>query len=100
MNIISVQELKTLIDNNPDIQLIDVREPAEHAEFNFGGINYPLGRINSFDTEAIEHLMDKEIYLYCRSGNRSMQACMLLQQAGFQHVNNVEGGINAWKQLL
>lgn len=99
MKTISAQELKTLLENNSELLLIDVREADEFADFNIGGINYPLDRIGNFDIEDIEHLMDKELYLYCRSGNRSMQACMLLEQAGFQHLYNIEGGINAWQQL-
>lgn len=100
MKDISVTELKQLMDTNSNIALLDVREPDEHAEFNFGGLLFPLGRIISFQLEDIEDLKDQEVYVYCRSGKRSMQACMILEQAGFQHVNNVTGGALAWQEQI
>ncbi|MFA6150321.1 MAG: rhodanese-like domain-containing protein [Chitinophagaceae bacterium] len=100
MKDISVQELKTLMDNNDALNIIDVREPDEHAEFNIGGILLPLGKIMSFQLEDVEELKDQEVYVYCRSGKRSMQACMVLEQAGFEHVNNVNGGILAWQEQI
>lgn len=100
MKDISVQELKTLMDNNDALNIIDVREPDEHAEFNIGGILLPLGKIMSFQLEDVEELKDQEVYVYCRSGKRSMQACMVLEQAGFEHVNNINGGILAWQEQI
>lgn len=99
MNSISIQELKKLIDNQSDIELLDVREPDERAEFSIGGHFLPLGNIMSFQFDEIEQLKDKEIFVYCRSGNRSMQACMFLEQAGFKHLTNIEGGMLAWQAM-
>ncbi len=100
MKDISVQELKKLMDDDGTLNIIDVREPDEHAEFNIGGILLPLGKIMSFQLEDVEELKDQEVYVYCRSGKRSMQACMVLEQAGFEHVNNVNGGILAWQEQI
>jgi rhodanese-related sulfurtransferase len=99
MNSISTQELKQLIANQSNIELLDVREPDERAEFNIGGHFLPLGKIMAFQFDEIEDLKDKEIFVYCRSGKRSMQACMFLEQAGFMRVTNVEGGILAWQAM-
>ncbi|MES2479186.1 MAG: rhodanese-like domain-containing protein [Bacteroidota bacterium] len=99
MKNINVQELKTLIDSNAPINLLDVREPDERAEFNIGGIHLPLGKILGFQLEDIDDLKDQEIYVYCRSGNRSMQACMFLEQAGFSNVTNIDGGMMAWQAM-
>lgn len=98
MQDISVQELKALMDSNPSLHLVDVREPEEHAEFNFGGTLLPLGKIMSFQLEDIEDFKDEDIYVYCRSGKRSLQACMILEQAGFTSVHNVSGGAMAWME--
>lgn len=99
MKSISVQELKTLIESNPSLNLLDVREPDERIEFNIGGMHLPLGKILGFQLEDIDELKDQEIYVYCRSGKRSLQACMVLEQAGFTDVTNVDGGILAWQAM-
>lgn len=99
MNIISNTELKTRMDAGETPNLIDVREPHEHAEFNIGGILIPLGKILSMQTEDIDDLKDKEVICYCRSGNRSMQACLVLETAGFTNVKNLEGGMLAWQAM-
>jgi rhodanese-related sulfurtransferase len=78
------------------INLIDVRQPEEHAEFNIGGILLPLGNIMSMQIEAIEDLRDQEVICYCRSGQRSMQATMMLETMGFTNVKNLAGGMLGW----
>lgn len=99
MKSISVQELKLLLDSNPKLNLLDVREPDERIEFNIGGTHLPLGKIMSFQLEDIEDYKDEEWYVYCRSGKRSLQACMFLEQAGFSQITNIEGGTAAWQSL-
>jgi rhodanese-related sulfurtransferase len=79
------------------INLIDVRQPEEHAEFNIGGILLPLGNIMSMQIEEIEDLRDEEVICYCRSGQRSMQAAMMLETMGFTNVKNLAGGMMGWQ---
>lgn len=97
MKVITVQELKEKLDNKEDIVFLDVREPAEYAEANIDGATlFPLGKIATMQIEELEDLREKEIVIHCRSGARSMQACMLLEQLGFKQTTNVQGGIMAW----
>jgi rhodanese-related sulfurtransferase len=98
MNTIDVTTLKQRLDNSEKINLIDVREPAEYAEKNIGAILIPLGKIMSMQIEELEDLRNEEIIIHCRSGMRSMQACMMLEQMGFINTVNVEGGILAWTE--
>ncbi|MEY3059050.1 MAG: hypothetical protein RL000_402 [Bacteroidota bacterium] len=97
MKTIQVAELNQKLQNGEKIHLVDVRESFEHDEFNIGGILLPLGDIRIGDTEKIDHLKDEEVYLYCRSGNRSGQAALILETMGFTNVTNVVGGMLAWK---
>lgn len=99
MKSISVQELKQRLAENPELILLDVREPDERNAFNIGGYFIPLGKIMAFQTDEIDELKDKEIYVYCRSGKRSMQACMFLSQSGFENITNIDGGILAWQKM-
>ena len=98
MKLITVQELHNKIEAGDTLNLIDVREPHEHDEFNIGGLLLPLGDIRVGDTESIEKFKDQEIICYCRSGNRSGQAAMMLESMGFTNVINVTGGMLAWRE--
>lgn len=98
MQVISTSELKAKLDSNGHVHLIDVREPAEHSEFNIGGKLLPLGQIQSMMTDDIDDLKNEEVICYCRSGNRSMQACLMLETFGFKNVKNLTGGMLEWQE--
>ena len=100
MKIINVQELHDRIEMGESLNLVDVREPYEHENFNIGGILLPLGDIMIGETEYIEHLKNEEIICYCRSGNRSGQAAMVLESMGFTNIINVSGGMLAWQDFF
>ncbi|MBC9929984.1 rhodanese-like domain-containing protein [Chitinophaga qingshengii] len=97
MQNITKEELKQRIDNGEALNILDVREPHERAEFNIGGFHIPLGLVQSMQVDEIEHLKDEEVIVYCRSGNRSGQACMLLETMGFTNVKNLVGGMLNWQ---
>lgn len=98
MKTITAEELKARIDAGEQLNIVDVREPHEHAEFNIGGTLYPLGRILSMDVDELENLKDQEVIFYCRSGNRSGQACMFAETMGFTNVINLTGGMLQWRE--
>ena len=98
MKTISVEEIKAKIDAGEKINLVDVREPHEHEAFNIGGILLPLGKVQSLETDDIDHLKNETVYVYCRSGNRSGQACLMLEPYGFKDIINVSGGMLAWQE--
>lgn len=99
MKHITAQELKTRVENGETLNIIDVREPAEFAEFNIGGKLIPLGKIVGMQTEELDDLKDEELILHCKGGTRSMQACVVLEQLGFSNVVNLTGGVQAWQKL-
>lgn len=98
MQNISVEELKKRMDAGEKINLIDVREPHEYAEFNIGGQLIPLGKIQTMQVDEIEDLKEEEIIIHCRSGQRSMMACMFLDTLGFKNTKNLAGGVLAWQE--
>ena len=99
MELIRVAELKKRVDAGEKLNLVDVREPDENKIFNIGGILLPLGRILSMQTEEIDDLKNDEVICYCKSGNRSMQAGMMLETMGFMHVKNLVGGMTEWQNI-
>jgi rhodanese-related sulfurtransferase len=98
MQTITPEEVKARLDAGEKLNLLDVREPSENAEYNIGGELIPLGRIMHFETDALDNWKDQEVICYCRSGNRSGQACMLLESQGFTNVKNLTGGMLAWRE--
>lgn len=98
MKEITVEELKQRIDNGEQLNIIDVREPDEYTEYNIGAKLIPLGQIMGMQLDELDDLKDEELIIHCRSGKRSMQACMVLQQVGFSNVVNVIGGAMAWQE--
>jgi len=99
MQLITVTELRERLKKGEPLHLVDVREPAENQEFNIGGMLIPLGRIKNMDVDQLESLKNQEIICYCRSGNRSGQACQILDMLGFTNTKNLEGGMLAWQQM-
>ena len=98
MQNISVDELKRRMDSGEKLNIIDVREPYEHADFHIDSTLIPLGKIQTMQIEEIEDLKDEEVIMYCRSGNRSMVACLFLDTLGFRNTNNLAGGMLAWQE--
>ena len=98
MNSITVIALKEKIDNAEDLQLVDVREPYEHEEFNIGGDLIPLNEI----AQQVEKIATgKPVVIYCRKGIRSQIAIQRLQaKFPFNNLYNLIGGTEAWKKQL
>lgn len=97
MKEVTVQELKSMIDNNEEFQLIDVRESFEYEVSNLNGINIPLSGV-VIESDKISK--DIPVIVQCRSGKRSAQAIMLLEQEGYTNLANLQGGILAWRDEI
>jgi rhodanese-related sulfurtransferase len=97
MQTITADELKTRLDAGENLHIVDVREPHENAEFNIGGILIPLGKVQTMQIDEIDELKNEEVIVYCRSGNRSGQACLMLETYGFTNLKNLTGGMLAWR---
>lgn len=95
MKEITVQELKSMMDNKEDFQLIDVREQNEYDFVNLEGELIPVGNI----MEHIDKIStDKKVIVHCRSGARSANAIHAIQavEGGYNNLYNLKGGILAW----
>jgi len=94
MKEVNVHELKKLLDNKEDFQLIDVREKGEHDFCAIGGELIPMGQIFQ-NVDRINK--EKKVVIYCRSGNRSANVIRALeQQFNFKNLYNLKGGILDW----
>ncbi len=83
-----------------DAVVLDVRSPAEVSE----GVVPDYTMINftapSFRDEIRKLDKSKTYLLYCRSGNRSGQACRVMTDMGFEKLYNLQGGIKAWNKAF
>lgn len=92
---ISPQDAKKRLDSEKGIVLLDVRTPEEYAQKHIpGSLLIPVDEI---ETQAAAKLADKDavIFVYCRSGRRSVTASEALVGMGYSQVYNL-GGINDW----
>jgi rhodanese-related sulfurtransferase len=93
---ITTKELKERMDAGEKLNLFDVREVHEYEVFNIGATLIPLGELPGRISE-LKHLENEEVIIHCRSGARSGQAKMFLEDAGFTNVRNVLGGMLDWQ---
>ncbi len=93
----TVEELKAKLDSNENIKLIDCREQGEWDEGHIEQAEFmPLSNFAEEMGKLSDSDKEKTLVLQCRSGKRSLQACMMLQGEGFENLFNLEGGILAW----
>jgi rhodanese-related sulfurtransferase len=88
-------EVKKKLSQNPNLFILDVRQPFEYQLGHIHGASLiPLNELS----ERIDHLpAGKEIICVCQSGSRSYSAARYLLSAGYQ-VIDMQGGMNAWLQ--
>lgn len=99
MKDITVAEWKSLIATDDNAVIIDVRtqdEVDEGALENSNHIDIFMGQ--GFIDEVKKLDPEKNYYIYCRSGGRSVQACTIMGQLGFENTYNMLGGYNAWSE--
>jgi rhodanese-related sulfurtransferase len=79
----------------PDVQWIDVREPAEWQRGRIpGSVLVPLNRLL---LSPRQYLRDGRVVFYCAQGIRSAVACEVAAAVGLTEVFNLEGGIQDWE---
>lgn len=82
---------------NADTILIDVRTPEEYNDGHIGGAILIDFKKTDFK-EKLETLnKEKVYYIYCRSGRRSGNSKILMNEIGIKEVYDLQGGILAWK---
>jgi len=95
-------EFKEKISTERDAVLIDVRTPEEH-QINLLPNSLNINYLGEGFWEQIEALDPTKTYLvYCRTGRRSLRACTLMKNGGFDNkkVYNLDGGMAAWEEVF
>jgi len=91
---ITPRDLKAMMDANPDLFVLDVREPHELAICAIEGtVKIPLGEVAE---RYLEVPKDRDVVVHCKLGGRSAQAVEFLHSQGYSKVKNLAGGIMRW----
>ena len=96
---VTVQEMKRALDDSQlGIKVIDVREPGEYQIARVEGVSLmPLSTLARRFTELDPN---QHYYIHCKAGARSLQALHFLRKHGFNQLNSVRGGIDAWSDQI
>ncbi|MDH5631552.1 MAG: rhodanese-like domain-containing protein [Gammaproteobacteria bacterium] len=98
MNQLTVQELKQRLDRDDKPLILDVREPWECDICRLpDSVHMPMGSVMNRLTELDPQ---RETVVICHHGIRSQHIAVMLQRAGFEHLHNLRGGIDAWARQL
>ena len=94
---ISNSELKALLEDRPDLLLIDVRTDREWEDGHIPGAALLDFLEDDFESRAIALPKDRPIALYCAAGGRSEEAMKKMEKAGFRELYNLRGGFYGWE---
>lgn len=86
------------LKNDDNAFILDVRTEEEVADGyipNAENINILKGQSFVYELEALDK--SKNYYVYCKAGGRSGQACVIMNQMGFENTYNLAGGFSQWK---
>jgi rhodanese-related sulfurtransferase len=76
-------------------RLVDVREPWEFATTRIeGSLHLPMGEVATRAHKELD--MDERLVIVCHHGVRSLNATAWLRRQGFEKVQSLRGGIDAW----
>lgn len=93
---VSASKFNQLMNDRPDAIVLDVRTPAEvQQQVLDGALNIDFMQPD-FAKQVAGLDKNKTYLVYCRSGNRSGQACQLMGRLGFTDVYNLSGGLINW----
>jgi rhodanese-related sulfurtransferase len=98
-------DLEARLEANPDLLIVDVREPYEFEAMHIeGSLNIPRGVLESaceWDYEEtvpdLVQARDREVVVVCRSGYRSVLAAHSMQVLGYRDVVSLATGLRGWK---
>jgi rhodanese-related sulfurtransferase len=96
----NVKELKEWMDAGKSFRLIDVREQEEWDHCKLEGADLiPLSEWQNRWQQVLSN-QEETIVVYCHHGMRSASAVQFLAGVGFESVENLEGGIDAWSRTI
>ena len=78
------------------IQLVDVRTPEEFTQGTIGSAINIDYEADDFKAKIVELDRNRQVYIFCQSGNRSGQAAKVMAELGFKEIYDLDGGYGEW----
>ncbi len=96
---ITTEEVKAKLDAGQGFTLLDVREPWEFETAKIAGSKLmPMGEVPLRAHQELDP--EEHIVVMCHHGVRSMNVTVWLRQQGFENVQSMRGGIDAWSRIV
>ena len=103
INEISPKKLKSLLDEDEDVIVLDVRESEQRAEGSIPSSDMNQEQFISITRGNLEWkvsklIQDKEVIIvtYCRKGGRGALAAQVLKKMGYENATTLKGGLKGW----
>jgi len=95
---LSQEQWASQLEADPNAVVLDVRTEDEcHDGIIPNAINIDIYKGQGFIYQIEELDKSKNYYVYCKAGSRSQQACLIMDELGFDNTYNLEGGFLQWK---
>jgi rhodanese-related sulfurtransferase len=92
---INAEDVKNLRQSGQPFMLLDVREPWEfQTAYIEGSVHMPMNEVPSRAHQELDP--EQRIVVVCHLGVRSLNVANWLRQQGFENVQSMRGGIDAW----
>jgi len=96
IKLVTAEEMQSILELE-DVQLVDVRTPKEYDEIHIVNAQNIDFKSPTFDADISKLDKKKPVILYCKSGGRSAKCAKKMEEAGFEKIYDLKGGISKWK---
>ena len=96
VKLITPEEMESILELE-DVQLVDVRTLQEYKEVHIPSAQNIDFTSPTFDEDIAKLDKEKPVILYCKGGVKSAKCAKKLQEAGFEKIYDLEGGLSKWK---
>jgi rhodanese-related sulfurtransferase len=95
---ITAKTLKTMLDKEEDVIILDVRESKQRAEGEIYADNYIAITRGNLEFQVLNKIKNKDAHIitYCRGGSRGALAAQTLRKLGYKNATNLKGGLKGW----
>lgn len=96
VKLVSAEEMQSILELE-DVQLVDVRTAEEFAIEHIPNAQNIDFRSPTFEKDITKLDKSKPVVLYCKSGGRSSKCVKKMEEAGFEKIYELDGGLSKWK---